>query len=395
MDINDLIYIDTSGYHYADYPTFLQWRTDQYTSIFGADTYLEPDSQDGQLIAVQAKADFDTAAKGAAVYNSFSPATAQGLGLSRVVKINGIKKGIATNSTADLTLVGQSGTVVGKIGSLAIAQDTLGQKWIIPVTTIPGGGSIVATATAELVGAVGAGAGTINQIYTPTLGWQTVTNVADATPGAPVESDANLRIRQTQSTALPSLTVFDGTIGAVEAIDGVTKTKGYENPTNATDANGLPPHSIAIVVAGGTVANVAQAIQRHKTPGTQTVGTTSQLVYDSHGMPITINFYRPTIASIKAQVTISTKQGWSTDFIAQIKTAIAATINAGGIGETVQITKLFTPAYLTGTPASQTFDITLMELKKNAGSYGTTNIALTFLEQPVCIDPTDVNVIVT
>lgn len=395
MDINDLIYIDDTGYHYPDYPTFLQWRTQQYQDIYGADIYVDPDSQDGQLLAVQAKADFDTAAKGAAVMNSFSPATAQGLGLARVVKINGIKKGIATNSTADLTLVGQSGTVIGKVGSLAIAQDTLNQKWIIPVTTIPFSGTIVVTATAELQGAVNAAAGTINQIYTPTLGWQTVNNVADATPGAPVESDANLRIRQAQSTALPSLTVFDGTIGAVEAVDGVTKTKGYENPTNSTDANGLPPHSIAVVVAGGTVLDVAQAIQRHKTPGTQTVGTTSQQVFDAHGMPITINFYRPTVVTITAEITISTKQGWSTDFIPLIKTAVAATINAGGIGDTVQITKLYAPAYLTGTPPGLTFDISLLRLKKNAGAFGTTNIALAFNEQAVCVDPTNVTVIVT
>lgn len=392
MELTDLVFIDDTGYHYADYPTFLTYFTDKYKAIYGADVYLGADSQDGQFVAVQAKAAYDTAATDASTFNSFSPITAQGVGLSRVVKINGIKRGVPTNSTADLLIVGQSGTVIVN----GIAQDTLGQKWDLPASVlIPIGGSITVTATAELIGNVTADANTINKIFTPTLGWQTVNNIASATPGAPVETDAELRIRQQQSVADPSLTVFEGTIGGVENLTGVEKVRGYENDTGTTDGNGLPPHSIAVVVLGGTDNDIANEIMLHKTPGTQTDGTTAVDVLDNHGMPLTIRFYRPTIATVQATITISVNIFWSPDYITLIQDAVAAVINSNPIGKDILITKLYAPAYLTGLPQSNSFDIASITLGKNGGSQSATNVSLTFLENAVTIAATDVVVVVT
>jgi uncharacterized phage protein gp47/JayE len=391
MQITDLAYIDETGYHFADYPSFLAWRQEQYRAIYGADVYLEADSQDGQLLAIQAKADYDTAARGAAIYNSFSPATAQGTGLSRNVKINGLNRRVPSHSTVELTVVGQSGTVITN----GIATDELQQKWLLPPTTIPGGGSVVCTAVAEKEGAVAAVANTVNSIFTPTRGWQTVNNAADATPGAPVETDAQLRIRQSVSTANPSLTVLDGTIGSVENLPGVTKVRGYENDTGSTDANGIPAHKISIVVTGGDDVAIAQDIALHKTPGTGTYGDTSELVYDAKGMPLTIAFNRAVPATIAAVVTISTGVGWSNDFIALIQAAVAAVINAGRIGDTILITKLYAPAYLVGTAPGNTFDVATLTISKNGGMQGSTNIDLNYNEDPVCDPATDVTVTIT
>jgi uncharacterized phage protein gp47/JayE len=398
MDFSTLCYIDSTGYHFADYPTFLAWVTAQYQSIYGADVILTPDSQDGQWIAVQALYLYQTAAIGASIYNSFSPATAQGLGLSRVVKINGLSRQVASNSTADLTIVGQAGTVLGTTGSPAIAQDTLNQNWIIPIgTTIPGGGSIVVTATAQDIGAINAGAGTITTIYTPTLGWQSVTNVLAAVPGAPVETDAALRVRQTQSTANPSLTVLDGTVGDVENVAGVQYVTAYENDTETTDANSIPPHAICIVAYGGTDADIAAAIQIHKTPGTVTFGNTSVTTTDSRGMPLVINFQRPTTIEIKVQVTLVTSTGWSNDYKALIQNAVAAYVATIGIGaqpiQEVLLSKFYIPAYLIGTAAAGTFDITQILIAKNSGALGSANIVVAFSELPVCNASTDVTVL--
>lgn len=392
MEITELVYIDDTGYHYADYPSFLTWIQDKYRGIYGADVYLEADSQDGQFLAVLAKSYYDLAAHGAATYNSFSPVTAQGLGLARVVKINGLTKQSASYSTVTLTVVGQAGTVITD----GVAQDTVGQKWLLPTpTTIPGGGSVDVVATAETIGAVTAEIGTVTSIFTPTLGWQTVTNAAAATPGSAVEEDAELRARQAVSTANPSLTVFDGTTGAVSNVSGVTKAKGYENDTASTDGNGIPAHSICMVVAGGADADIAQAIQVHKTPGTGTFGDTSEVVYDSHGMPLTISFQRAVTATISVRVTLSAGTGWSSDYEDLIKAAVAAIVNAGPIGDTVLYTTFFGPAYLPGTPASGTFVIASIELKKNAGAFAQANVTLDFDENPVCNPATDVTLVVT
>lgn len=395
MQITDLVYIDSTGYHFSDYPSFLAWIQDQYRAIYGADVYLEADSQDGQFLAVLAKAFYDTAALGASVFNSFSPVTAQGAGLARVVKINGLTKRVSSNSTVELTIVGQAGTVIGTVGSPGIATDALKQKWILPVTTIPGGGTVVATAVAELPGAVEAAPATITTIFTPTLGWQSVNNISAATPGAPVETDAELRMRQASSTANPSLTVLDGTVGSVANLAGVTKVRGYENDTGSTDSNGVPAHKVSICVVGGDDVAICQDIALHKTPGGGTFGNTSETVYDEHGMPILIAFNRPTTAHIQATVTISTNSGWSNDYIPLIKSAVAAVINAGRIGDSILITKLYAPAYLIGTPAGQTFDIGSLTIGKNSGMQGTSNIVLTYNENPVCDPATDVSVVIS
>lgn len=390
MSITDLVYIDSTGFHYSDYPAFLSWLQNLYRSIYGADVYLEADSQDGQFVAALAKAFFDTAAQGASDYNSFSPATAQGVGLSRVVKINGITRRVPTHSTVELTIVGQGGTVITN----GVVIDTLNQKWILPTTTIPGSGTVAATAVAEDEGAVTAAANTVNTIFTPTRGWQTANNAAEATPGVGVETDSELRARQRISTANPSLTVFDGTVGGVGNVTGVTKVRGYENDTGSTDSNGILAHSISLVVVGGDDVDICQEIALHKTPGTGTFGDTSETVYDAHGMPLDIAFERAVVATISAEITIAADVGWSSDFEALIQDAVAAFVNAGRIGDPVLYTKLFGPAYLYGTAPGLTYTIATLEIQKNSGGFAAANLTLDWDENPVC-DPADVTVIVT
>lgn len=382
MQVSDLVYIDLTGFHYQDYPTFLSYFQGKMQAIYGADIYLEADSQDGQWTAVLAKAIYDTAANDGSTYSSFSPRTAQGTGLSRNVKINGISRQSPTFSTVDLTVIGTAGTIL----TTAVAIDTIGQKWDLPSPTIiPGGGSIIVTAKAEVAGSLSASASTVNKIFTPTLGWQSVNNTTDASIGQPVETDAELRIRQAQSTANPSLTVFDGTIGAVENVTGVSYTRGYENDGNTTDVNGIPSHSICVVVDGGAVGDICQAIQIHKTPGTGTYGNTSKIVYDTHGMPLLIKFQRPTLATITVQLTLAVTGSWTTDYETSISASISSYINSIGIGGgkagAVQISKLYPAAYLPA-PIGTTYDINLLRIKKNAGSYGTSNIAMAFDELP-------------
>lgn len=381
MTLNDLVYIDETGYHYTDYPTILEWLKDEYRAVFGKDVYLEADSQDGQEIAVRARALYDTAALGASIYSSRSPATARGVGLSSIVKINGIKRQSATKSTVDLNIEGSVGTTINN----GVAEDSLGNKWFLPIlVTIPGAGTIDVTATAENDGAITAQAATITRISTPTRGWQTVTNALAATPGVAVEKDAQLRVRQSSSVALPSLSVFEGTIGAVSNVEGVVRSEGYENDSGVTDLNGIPAHSIAMVVEGGVSANIAQAIAIHKTPGTRTFGTTDVIVFDKYGMPNTINFYRPTIVPIKVSIDISTFENYSSNFAELIKQSVVDLINSLRIGKNVLITKLYVPANLPGNIAGSSFDIDVIEIAKVPDAFGTINVPILFNEAASC-----------
>lgn len=388
MAISDLAYVDSAGFHAADYETVLTYLKTEYRAIYGQDVYLEPDSQDGQWIGILALAITDTIQLAESVYNSFSPATALGDALARNVRINGIRARAATYSTVDLTLAGTAGTVL----SGAIAQDAAGQKWDVPDVTLPAGGTVVVTATAQTIGAVLAPAGSVTKIATPVRGWQSVTNAAAATPGAPVETDAELRARQAVSVAIPSQSIFVGTIGAVASVPGVTRWRGYENDTGVTDSNGIPGHTISLVVEGGDAAAIAQAIAVKKTPGTGTHGTTTVVVTDAYGAVIPIRFYRPTAASIQAVITIQALAGYTAGIGDKIAAAVAAAINALPIGEDVVLSRLYGPANLSGADGA-TFQIDSITLGRDGGAQAAANVAILFNEAAAA-DVADITVTV-
>lgn len=347
--------IDRDGLHLPDYPDTLDALKARVRNIFGDDLYLEADSQEGQLVAIFALAQQDVYALAAAVYNAFSPQTAQGAGLSRMVIINGIRRQAAGYSTVDLRLVGQHGTLIRD----GVAEDAAGQKWDLPAeVVIPAAGEITVTARARELGDVRAAAGEITRIATPCRGWQSVSNPLAATPGAAVETDAALRARQAVSTALPSRTVFEGTLGAVANVPGVTRWRGYENDTNTPDANGLPPHSICLVVEGGDATAIADAVARKKTPGCYTHGDVSTLTLDDKGLPNVIRFYRPGIVRVRLRIAIQPLAGYLTSTGVGIKANVASYINALPIGDDVLLSRLLTPINAADSEGHRTFDVT-------------------------------------
>lgn len=87
---------------------------------------------------------------------------------------------------------------------------------------------------------------------------------------------------------------------AVSSIDGVTFVAVWINGTDLTDANGLPPGAISVVVEGGVDQDVADAIRSHVVPGVITYGNTSiESMID--GYCRTLYIVRP----VKVPVTLS------------------------------------------------------------------------------------------
>jgi len=390
-----VVTIDASGITLPAYADWYDWLISVYQTTFGADVYLGNDSQDGQLIGILAQAFTDLGNAVGAAYNAFSPATAQGAGLSSVVKINGLKRLVPTNSTATLTLVGQAGTVItnGFVGDIA------GNQWALPATvTIGTSGTIDVTATCTTPGAVSAQAGAISDIQTPTLGWQSATNAAAAVPGNPVEQDAALRVRQSTSTAQPAQAITEAIAAAIGNVPGVTQYQVYENNSATTDANGVPAGSIAPIVEGGTVSAVAAAIGSRLPPGGITYGTTSAQVIDPIGLPRTMNFFELALTPIYAAFTIQPLTGYVTTTGTLIQAAVAAALNANGIGVDVYPLRLLGAANLSGSAAisaasailgyqvtqaqldalSETFEITAFAVGTAPSPTGTSAIPIAF-----------------
>lgn len=339
--------VTAAGITAPSYADIYQSLQATFQLIYGSDAYIDPDSQDGQLLATFAKAVSDGNDATIAAWNNYSPASSFGEGLSNQVKINGIARLVASKGTVLLRVSGTIGTTIVD----GVAGDQDGEaRWLLPSpTTIPPAGFVDVTATAESEGAVEAEAGTVTKIVTPTLGWQAVTNLTAATPGAPVETDAALRRRQTVSTALPSQSVLDGITGAIASVDGVQQVIVYENDTNATDANGLPPHSIAPVVRGGDAAAIAAAVWLKKTVGCYTYGSTVQTVTDTNGIPYSIRLSYSTPVPLALAVTVKALTGYTTATGDKIKQALADYVNALGIGKRSDLGRLYLPAQLFGS----------------------------------------------
>ncbi|MEB7886293.1 baseplate J/gp47 family protein [Serratia fonticola] len=367
--------IDASGIGAPDYQTILSTLTGYFRQIYGEDAYLEPDSKDGQMLSIFALAMHDANNSAIAVYNSFSPATAQGRALESNVKINGIKKSAASRSTVDVRVTGQVGTIIAN----GIVRDSSGNSWSLPPTVVIGlNGEVIATATSRIDGAIIALPGEVNAIGTPTRGWQSVTNPAAATPGRAVETDADLRIRQSQSVALPSRTVLDGILGAITSLPGVKRARPYENDSNQPDEHGIPGHSIAIVVDGGDAKAIASTIALKKTPGAGTYGTTSIAVKDKNGMTQNVNFFRKADVAVYAQVELKPLMGYTSDIGEEIKAAIADYINNIAIGEPVRIHRLYLPANLNGAENRATFDLVGLTIGTSPGALSGDNVDIAF-----------------
>jgi uncharacterized phage protein gp47/JayE len=336
--------VDATGIHKPTIAACLTYFNEGYQSIYGSDVIIESSTQDGELLGLLASAVDDANAMAVQTYNAYSPATAQGAGLSSNVKINGLAREIPTFSTAPLLLVGTVGTTITN----GIAEDANQNQWSLGATPIiiPSAGQITATATCTTLGAIAAPIGTITQIKTQTRGWQTVSNTAAATPGAPVESDPTLRIRQAVSTMAPAQGPLAAVLSAVAAIPGVAPFIGYENTTNALDTNGAPGHTIYVVTTGGDSVAIASAINIAKQGGTGTFGTTTETIVDAYGVPHPVNFFFATQEPIIWGVSIQPLNGFSTNTNALIQASLAAWTNSLGIGTDIQLSRAYAAGYL-------------------------------------------------
>ncbi|HFN3667901.1 TPA: baseplate J/gp47 family protein [Klebsiella pneumoniae] len=375
--------VTAEGISAPDYQTVLDTITGYFQQIYGSDAYLDPDSKDGQMVALVALAIHDANNTAISVYRSFSPSTALGDALTSNVKINGITRRAATNSTVDLLLTGTVGTTITN-GSV---RDTNSVIWNLPATVVIGtDGTVVATATCANSGAVAAVAGSVNGINTPTRGWASVTNPLAATVGIAAETDAELRVRQSQSVALASLTPFDAVDGAIANVEGVTRHKLFENDTETTDANGLPAHSISAIVEGGDATEIANTIRSTKGQGVSTYGTTAVIVTDKYGNPYTIRFSRPVDVPIYVSITIQALTGYSSEVGDEMKAAVAAYINSLAIGDSVLLSRVYSPANLGVVSGGNAryYDIMELLIGRTAEGVAAANVVLAYDESASC-----------
>lgn len=381
--IDDPVFsVTETGISAPSYEEIYEYLKDRMRAIFGDDINLDADTQDGQLVGIVAAAISDVNAQAIAVYNAYNPTTAKGVALDSAVKVNGITRQAASHSQVDLRIVGQAGTHIVN----GVALDEADNKWNLPAdVVVPPAGEITVTAIAAEEGDIRAPAGTVNRIGTPTLGWQTVENILAAEPGAPVQTDLELRVQQSKSTALPSVSLWEGIIGSLLTTVGVRRVSGIKNDGDTPTSEGVPGHSIAMIVDGGEVADIAKTIFLKKGEGVGTYGSTSYNYLDTYGFPNTIRFSRPTVVSAYCKLTISPAADYLSSAEDEIKARIVAYINSLDIGESVNIARVLASAVKTDAGVvDERFSVEAITLGRSATAQTAASLAIAWNEAVSC-----------
>ena len=230
------------------------------------------------------------------------------------------------------------------------------------------------------VGEINQDANTINEIVTPVLGWDSVTNPLAVSPGRLVETDEELRLRFRNAKLERSSNILDSLYSSLLNVDGVEEVAIYENDTDITDSNGVLPHSFLPVILGGSSQIIAETIWQNKPMGIRSQGNTVVPITDSQGFLHNIGFERPTPVTIYVDIVLSLNSESPVQFPGdgadQIRAAIQAYASANfGVGKDVIYSRLFTP--INTVPGHQ---INSLFIGTTPSPVGTSNIVIDFAD---------------
>jgi uncharacterized phage protein gp47/JayE len=208
--------------------------------------------------------------------------------------------------------------------------------------------ALIAFESAEF-GAFNISDGEINEIVSRVTGFISVTNELAPSMGRNTETDEEFRKSYLRRVARMS----HGTVEAIEAgildtVPGTTEIKVFENPTNAVDNWGRPPHSFETIVEGGAAELIAQAIFDKKPVGISTHGNIGVDITDKYGTVNTVRFSRPQPVYMNARITVTKIHGsaWQNDVEGLIRRTL---INEFGtkakIGENISPQRYYESLY--------------------------------------------------
>jgi len=314
-------------------------------SAFGGGLNPALETPQGQLASSEAAVIADKNAEFAYFVNQVDPQYASGRFQDAIARIYFLTRKPATATAVTVTLGGLAGTVI-PAGTLA--QDTSGNTYSnLGESVISSLGTVTATFQNIATGPIACPAGTLISVYQSIPGWSTITNPADGVIGSVVESRADFEFRRKNSVAINGTGSAPSIYANVFNVDGVLDVYVIDNPTNAivdTGATDYPvaAHSVYVAVVGGTDADVAEAIWRHKDLGCDYNGNTTVVVTDDSGYSYpypsyNVKFERPAALPILFEVEIVDNPALPADIVALTKAAILARFNGadGGARERI------------------------------------------------------------
>ena len=372
-----------------------------FKAAFGNSINLTDLSVFSQFIGIMAERFAELWELQQAVYSAADPDNAEGDALVQICALTGTIPNPAEPSTVTITATGTNGTVlsVGRVVSVAnigtrfvtTAAGTLvtGTNWAtstsyslndrrvangklylcITAGTSAGSGlgpndttdditdgtvhwRFLGTGAAyadiaaesEEAGPKIAQAGDLTVIETPVAGWSSVNNIVDAVLGVNTETDAELRLRREAELLGASRSTLDSIrTRLLEDVDGTTAVVIFENSTDSTNGDGMPPHSVEALVRGGLDQDIRESLWQNVAAGITTYGNVTGTVTDvaNANQTYTVKFSRPTTINIYVIANvIKDPLNYPADGDTQVEDAILAVGAAYATGKNVVSSQL-------------------------------------------------------
>lgn len=310
-------------------------------TIYGPDINCDSNTPDGQLVNIFATSKLDILNFDVSIYDSFDPDQAVGVALDAISQLCGLTRrggtytqvAVTVNVTGSLNLDGLDTST-----PFTISDNNGNLFYLIASATLSNGDNTLNFQAAN-IGFIQVLPNTLTIPVTVIGGVNTVNNPASPYQvGSNQETDSSFRLRRQNSTALPAQGFNQALYGGLLAVTGLEQAVIYENVTNITDANGVPAHSIWVIVNGGSDNDVADTIYLYRNAGCGMKGSVSVDVLQSDGSTIDILFDRAIDQDLYVKLTVTSISGGAVD-----STALAAALAAQyilGINQIADITSI-------------------------------------------------------
>lgn len=333
--------------------------TGEYQATYGNDINVSQNSPDGQKINIEALAKKDILDLITAFYNNIDVDAVIGLPQQILYKLNGITINAYTYSyvyvnvtvTENVTLPGLDANINNVDGTGYTVRDTNGNRYILASTANLTAGTHLLNFRAAELGSITSLANTITIMETVLKGVSGVNNPANNyITGNTGESAAEFRQRRNKAMSVASQGFTDSIESQMLNLPTVTQCKAYDNKSNST-VNGIPPHTVWVIVEGGTPQEIGQVIYANIPPGIPMKGDQSVLITKSSGDMEFFYYDTPAAVNLYVRATIKnfTSEALDTNYI---KTQLAQTnYNIQEMALTSEITVTLQNALgETGTP---------------------------------------------
>jgi uncharacterized phage protein gp47/JayE len=326
----------------------------QMKGIFGDDISVGSDTMDGELLGILAESDNALGELGKASYEAHDPAAATGVGLSQLVRLNGIKRTAGRYSTINISFYCDANANIPAGVQLTNGNDPT--VWVTTAAIVGNGGAVVTvpcqTQTMGVTSTPDDSQGW--NITTPKYLLNGVASSSDFVSGRAEETDAELRARREKSTAITSQGLPESLASSLNSTDyvpNVRQAKVYENFTGSAAVStdnpyGIAAHSIECIIWDDAVTSdptadenkaIAQTIWEKKGMGCGLVGSTTGTATDLLAHTHTMYWTAPAPQEIYVSMTGINRGAadtWETD----VKNAIVDWANSNlGIGDKVYV----------------------------------------------------------